>query len=145
MRRNDPEPTSSRIATPRETTSSTAPGAGAKRSSRSRPPSGRRTPDAKAYHRNIRIEGNTFRHFDYAVLFARSVEGLEFSRNRLERTRTFEPFYRPYNLFLDGCRKVRIEHNSFGPDFPGHNIGIEHMRPSEIVQRGSQPLEIICK
>ena len=101
--------------------------------------------DAKAYHRNIRIEGNTFRHFDYAVLFARSVEGLEFSRNRLERTRTFEPFYRPYNLFLDGCRKVRIEHNSFGPDFPGHNIGIGHMRPSEIVQRGSQPLEIICK
>lgn len=101
--------------------------------------------DAKAYHRNIRIEGNTFRHFDYAVLFARSVEGLEFSRNRLERTRTFEPFYRPYNLFLDGCRKVRIEHNNFGPDFPGHNIGIGHMRPSEIVQRGSQPLEIICK
>lgn len=101
--------------------------------------------DAKAYHRNIRIEGNTFRHFDYAILFARSVEGLEFSRNRLERTRTFEPFYRPYNLFLDGCRKVRIEHNSFGPDFPGHNIGIRHMRPSEIVQRGSQPLEIICK
>lgn len=101
--------------------------------------------DAKAYHRNIRIEGNTFRHFDYAVLFARSVEGLVFSRNRLERTRTYEPFYRPYNLFLDGCRKVRVEDNAFGPDFPGHNIAIEHMRPSEITQRGDRPLEIICK
>ena len=33
--------------------------------------------DAKAYHRNIRIVGNTFRHFDCAVLFARSAEGLE--------------------------------------------------------------------
>ena len=72
-------------------------------------------------------------------------EGLEFSRNRLERTRTYEPFYRPYNLFLDGCRKVRVAGNSFGPDFPGHNIGIVHMRPSEIVQRGGRPLEIICK
>ena len=101
--------------------------------------------DAKAYHRNIRIEGNTFRHFDYAVLFARSVEGLVFSRNRLERTRTYKPFYRPYNLFLDGCRKVRVEDNAFGPDFPGHNIAIEHMRPSEITQRGDRPLEIICK
>lgn len=101
--------------------------------------------DAKAYHRNIRIVGNTFRHFDCAVLFARSAEGLEFSRNRLERTRTYEPFYRPYNLFLDGCRKVRVAGNSFGPDFPGHNIGIVHMRPSEIVQRGGRPLEIICK
>ena len=101
--------------------------------------------DAKAYHRNIRIVGNTFRHFDCAVLFARSAEGLEFSRNRLERTRTYEPFYRPYNLFLDGCRKVRVAGNSFGPDFPGHNIGIVHMRPSEIVQRGGKPLEIICK
>lgn len=101
--------------------------------------------DAKAYHRNIRIEGNTFRHFDYAVLFARSVEGLVFSRNRLERTRTYKPFYRPYNLFLDGCRKVRVEDNAFGPDFPGHNIAIEHMRPSEITQRGGRPLEIICK
>ena len=101
--------------------------------------------DAKAYHRNIRIVGNTFRHFDCAVLFARSVEGLEFSRNRLERTRTYEPFYRPYNLFLDGCRKVRVEDNAFEPDFPGHNIAIEHMRPSEITQRGGQPLAIICK
>ena len=101
--------------------------------------------DAEAYHRNIRIVGNTFRHFDCAVLFARSVEGLEFSRNRLERTRTYEPFYRPYNLFLDGCRKVRVEDNAFGPDFPGHNIAIEHMRPSEITQRGGQPLAIICK
>ena len=101
--------------------------------------------DAKAFHRNIRIVGNTFRHFDCAVLFARSAEGLEFSRNRLERTRTYEPFYRPYNLFLDGCRKVRVAGNSFGPDFPGHNIGIVHMRPSEIVQRGGRPLEIICK
>ena len=89
--------------------------------------------------------GNTFRHFDCAVLFARSVEGLEFSRNRLERTRTYEPFYRPYNLFLDGCRKVRVENNAFGPDFPGHNIAIEHMHPSEITQRGGQPLAIICK
>ena len=101
--------------------------------------------DAKAYHGNIRNEGNTLPHFAYAVLFARAIERLVFSRKRLERTRTYEPFYRPYNLFLDGCRKVRVEDNAFGPDFPGHNIAIEHMRPSEITQRGDRPLEIICK
>lgn len=101
--------------------------------------------DTKAYHHNIHIEENTFRHFDYAVLFARSVEGLNFSRNRLERTYTYKPFYRPCNLFLDGCRKVLVNSNSFGKDFLGHNIYTENMRISEISQRGRQPLEIISK
>lgn len=98
--------------------------------------------DAAAYHRNIRIKRNTFLHFDYAVLFARSVEGLTFSRNTLERTRTFKPFYRPCNLYLDGCRRVRIAKNHLSPDFPGRNILIDHMRTSEIRQTGSTPLEI---
>ena len=102
-----------------------------------------RNADTKPYHRNIRIVDNTFRHFDCAGRFARSVEGLEFSRNRLERTRTFEPFYRPCNLYLDGCRRVRIADNDFAPDFPGHNVRIEHMHPSQIVQHGDRPLEIL--
>ena len=98
-----------------------------------------------AYHRNIRIKRNTFRHFDYAVLFARSVEGLTFSRNTLERTRTFKPFYRPWNLCLDGCRKVRIGRNRLSPDFPGRNIRIDHMRASEIIQPGARTFEIFHK
>lgn len=99
--------------------------------------------DSPAYHRNIKIKNNTFRHFDYAVLFARSVEGLNFSRNTLERTYTYKPFYRPYNLYLDGCRQVRVARNRLSQDFPGRNIGIDHMRESDIIQPASNPLQVI--
>src|SRR5690606_34400765 len=98
-----------------------------------------------AYHRNIRIENNTFHHYDYAVLYARSVQGLTFKGNKLLRTNAYPEFYRKTNIFLDGCRQVRIEHNDFAKDFPGKNITITHMRKSDISQSGPQKLKLIEK
>ncbi|MBC9915697.1 hypothetical protein ICL55_35020, partial [Chitinophaga varians] len=66
-----------------------------------------------AYHHNIRITGNTFRHFDHALLYARSVDTLVFSSNRMIYTNTYPPFSRKVNVYLDGCRHVTIGNNIF--------------------------------
>ena len=87
----------------------------------------------EAYHRNIRIENNTFQSFDYPILFARSVRGLTFSGNTLSRTTTYQPFAQNKTTFvLDGCRDVRIEGNTYAADVPGKNIRTEHMKTGDV-------------
>lgn len=98
--------------------------------------------DFPTYHRNIRVENNVFKHFDYAVLFARSVDKLSFMNNTLEKTNTYTPFYRKTNLYLDGCRNVKVGGNKFLDDFPGKNITITNMRLSDVKQFGDK-LELI--
>lgn len=89
--------------------------------------------DSPAYHRNITIEGNTFRCFDAPVLFARSVEGLRFVGNRLKPTKDYEPFlWQKSNICLDGCRKVEIEGNKVHKRFPAKSVEIEHMLKSDV-------------
>ena len=88
--------------------------------------------DAAPYHRNIRIENNVFKSFDYPILFARSVGGLRFTNNNIERTKTHEPFAANKATFwLDGCRDVIIEKNSYGNDVLGKNIKTLHMKPTD--------------
>lgn len=95
-----------------------------------------------AYHHNIRITGNTFRHYDYALLYARSVDTLVFSSNRMIYTNTYPPFYRKVNVYLDGCRHVSIGNNTFDAVFPGRNVWIEHMKPKDLRQSGSGRLSV---
>ncbi len=69
---------------------------------------------AEYYHRNIRILENRFRLCDRAVLFARSVDGLEFSGNTMELMRDFPPLGRQKTEFeLAQCANVRMEGNAF--------------------------------
>lgn len=69
------------------------------------------------FHRNIRIVGNTFRTFDPSILYARSVDGIEFSGNTVERTDTYPETGRlPAILNFDACRNIRVEGNTIGPD-----------------------------
>jgi hypothetical protein len=71
--------------------------------------------NAECFHRNIRIESNTFRTFDTGILYARSVDGLAFRNNTVERTDTYCPTRRmDAVLTLDACRNARIENNSIG-------------------------------
>jgi len=93
-------------------------------------------PDFPAFHRHIQIVGNTFKHYDHAILYARSVSGLVFARNRLSRTFDYEPFYRPIGIFLDGCKEVMLQDNQLDGDFLGKTVHFEHMRKLEIRQRG---------
>ena len=95
--------------------------------------------DSPAYHRNITIEGNTFRCFDAPVLFARSVESLKFVGNRLKPTNDYKPFlWQRSNLWLDGCRKVEIEGNKIHKRFPAKSVEIEHMLESDVEIRDKE-------
>ncbi|WP_279120659.1 right-handed parallel beta-helix repeat-containing protein [Bacteroides acidifaciens] len=86
------------------------------------------------YHENIRIEGNTFRHYDYALLYARAVRGLTFAGNVVERSYNYAPFYRETMFYLDGCKQADISGNRYGKDVLGMNIVTEHMKPEDIVR-----------
>jgi hypothetical protein len=96
-----------------------------------------------AYHHNIRIENNTFKHYDYALLYARSVDSLTFIGNRMIPTHAYQPFYRKVNLYLDGCRNVRTGNNVYEPGFPGKNLFIKNMRVKEVKQTGGEKLSIL--
>jgi hypothetical protein len=87
----------------------------------------------EAYHRNIRIENNTFKTFDYPLLYARSVRQLRFADNTIERTKSYEPFAVNKATFqLDGCREVLIENNSYHQDILGKNVKMFHMKSTDL-------------
>jgi hypothetical protein len=91
------------------------------------------TDNTEAYHRNIRIENNTFKSFDYPILFARSVRNLIFAGNKLSRTTTYEPFaVNKATFWFDGCREVLIKDNIWSENFPGKNIRMFHMKHSDL-------------
>ncbi len=72
-------------------------------------PKGSRSP---AYHRGIKISNNHFRCFDNALLYARSVDGLKFVGNSVERISDYAPILKQRTpIRLDGCRHVRIRKN----------------------------------
>lgn len=102
--------------------------------------------DEVAYHHNILIENNKFYHFDYAVLYARSVDNLVFRGNELVRTYGYRPYYREYNFFLDGCRNSKITGNEFDADFLGKNLYMQNMRESDVDVRGNNvDLEVVVE
>jgi len=64
----------------------------------------------RPYHANVVIEDNLFVHFDAPLLFARSVEGLHFTGNRLLPSNEFEPFHANRERFrLEACPGAVIE------------------------------------
>lgn len=85
-------------------------------------------PDVRyPYHRNIRIEGNTFHLFDYPILYARSVDGLTFMDNKLIRNTTYQPYhYRKEGITLEYCRNVRIGRNQVEGDVLGSKVKLDH-------------------
>lgn len=98
-----------------------------------------------AYHRNIQIENNQFRHYDYQVLYARSVQGLTFTGNTLTFTQDYPPFYRKANLVLDGCREVLLKDNKLDTAFPGRNVQLFHMKTKDLKQEGKLRLAVEVK
>ena len=86
----------------------------------------------EAYHRNIRIENNEFRHFDPALLYVRSVRDLVFRNNKIVRSRNYEPFTNRPMFCLDGCRNVLLEGNTYGPGVLGRNIETVHMKADDV-------------
>jgi len=105
-------------------------------------------PDLEAsedkYHRNIRILDNDFYLYDYPVLYAKSVDGLEFKGNQLIRSHRFPPFHpRKYGFSLLSCRNVEISGNSISEEVLGKNILLEGMQIVDLSLGSGQGLELI--
>lgn len=85
------------------------------------------------FHRNIRIENNTFHPFDYPILYAKSVDGLKFTGNRIIRSHELKPFhYRKDAFTLDACQRVEIRDNKVEGDVLGTTIKCENMSPKQV-------------
>ena len=85
------------------------------------------------FHRNIRIEENVFHAFDYPVLYAKSVDGLTFSNNRIVRSTRYQPYHRrKHMLNFEYCLRVKIAGNRLEGDVLGRDVHIEKMEPSEV-------------
>jgi hypothetical protein len=87
----------------------------------------------KPFHRNIRIESNTFNPYDFPVLFAKSVEGLTFNNNTIKRSTSFTPMRaRKFMITLEACKKVTILRNTLVGDVLGKNIKLVSTLPAEL-------------
>jgi hypothetical protein len=79
--------------------------------------------EAKPFHRNIRIENNEFHPYDFPVLYAKSVDGLSFTGNRIIKSNRFKPFhYRKSTFTFEYSKNVVINNNTYSSDIPGRNI-----------------------
>ncbi len=69
-----------------------------------------------AFHRNIRIEANTFRTFDPSILYARSVDGLSFTHNQVDLTDTHPEIGRHKAILnFEACQNVDVSDNAIDP------------------------------
>jgi len=91
------------------------------------------------FHRNVRIKDNVFHAFDYPVLYAKSVDGLTFSNNRIVRSTRYQPYHRrKHMLNLEYCRRVKVVGNRLEGDVLGRDVHIEKMKPSEVTVGSDQ-------
>ena len=94
------------------------------------------------FHRNIRIEQNTFHPFDYPVLYAKSTDGLTFNNNKIERSKKYTPFhYRKYMISLENCKNIEVLNNQLIGEVLGKNIHLKGTAPNEVKEDHS--LEIV--
>jgi hypothetical protein len=98
--------------------------------------------NTEPYHRNIRIEDNIFKFYDYPLLYGRSVRGLYFKNNKIQYTNSYPQHGRKVNFYLDGCRNAEISGNVFDEKFPGRNVELHHMRLSDVKITKDQKLKI---
>lgn len=94
---------------------------------------------APCYHRNIRILNNRFHPFDYPILYAFSVDGLEFAGNTIERSYGFKPYHsRKYGLTFKACRNVSVRSNNIIGDVLGKSIHLENTSKQALNLRGEK-------
>lgn len=98
---------------------------------------------AKPFHRNIRIEDNTFHPFDYPVLYAFSTDGLTFTNNKIIRSTRFAPFHKTKYMFkFDYCKKIVVSKNIMEGNVLGKNIALTNTPQSELKLDKKQKLTV---
>lgn len=96
------------------------------------------------FHRNIRIERNTFKVFDRPILYAHNVDGLTFRRNEILRTEFRPPWHRLRDAMrLQHCRDVRIEKNRTVGELLSTGIAHPDTPASEIVLDARSPFRLV--
>ena len=66
------------------------------------------------FHSNIRIEENKFVTFDRPILYAKSVDGLDFTDNVVSGSKEFLPYHHnKFSFSFDRCTNVTIDKNRF--------------------------------
>ncbi|KXX66809.1 hypothetical protein [Flammeovirga sp. SJP92] len=66
------------------------------------------------YCKDICIRNNVIKSFENSILTAQSVEGIEFTNNKIVQTNTHQPIYpKSPNVDLRNCSKVNISSNTF--------------------------------
>jgi hypothetical protein len=71
-------------------------------------------PELARYHRNIRIEGNTFKTFDKWLVNAMSIDGLIIKGNKIIKTDAYPPYQNASGPFvIKDSLNVEIEDNEF--------------------------------
>jgi hypothetical protein len=100
--------------------------------------------DKTFFHRNIVITDNEFHLFDYPILYALSVENIEFSDNRLIRSHDFEPWHpRKYGLTFDVCKKITVKGNKQEGDILGNTINLIKTSPKELKLGKQSPFKLV--
>lgn len=102
--------------------------------------------EAYPFHRNIRIENNSFDLFDYSVLYALSVDGLTFANNQLKRSYKYEPYHRRTDgITLEKCRNVIVSNNKISQDVLGKTVLLDGTKKSEVKLKNQEELKIVEK
>jgi len=95
------------------------------------------------FHRNIRIENNTFRVFDRPILYASSVDGLVFTGNTIVRTDAFKPWHRnPYAITLKHCLNVEVRHNQVRGELLDSRVHCEQTPADQVHFGDAEPFII---
>ena len=81
-------------------------------------------------HKNIRIENNIFKVYDYPLLFAKSTDGLVFSNNIITGSTFMKPGDKRPSIMLAACTQVKISANKFKDRQP--EIFIDKMSKKDI-------------
>jgi hypothetical protein len=98
----------------------------------------------RPFHRNIRIERNTFNPFDYPVLYAKSTEGLSFNNNIINHSTRFQPFHqRKFMITLESCKKVEVLRNKLDKAVLGKNIKLVATAPADLRLGKKQGIYIV--
>ncbi len=96
-------------------------------------------PSKPGFHRNIRIENNQFDLYDYPVLYAKSVDNLSFTGNKLNSSKRYESWHpRKFSVSLESCKNVVIRDNMIDPGILGKNVQISNMKKKDLQMGKSQ-------
>ncbi|PTS98745.1 alpha-1,3-galactosidase A [Pedobacter sp. HMWF019] len=81
-------------------------------------------------HKNIHIENNRFKVYDYPILSARSTNGLTFIHNKIEKSDFMPAGQKRAEFNLTACTDVKIKGNQFETEKPA--IQLQKMDKSDI-------------